>query len=75
VIRVVWSPVDFDQTAQAAISEADRLNAITADMRAAAEILDRLNREYEYHPDFGAWSPDGLRKEAVYLDRCAERES
>jgi hypothetical protein len=74
-MRVVWSPDDSKQTAQDALNEADRLAAIAADMRAAAEILDRLNREYEYHPDFGAWSPDGLRKEAVYLDRCAERES
>jgi hypothetical protein len=74
-MRVVWSPDDSKQTAQDALNEANRLAAIAADMRAAAEILERLNREYEYHPDFGAWSPDGLRKEAVYLDRCAERES
>lgn len=40
-----------------------------AEMRAAAELLEKFNELYEYQRANGEWSPKSLRYEADYLER------
>jgi hypothetical protein len=40
-----------------------------AEMRVAAELLEKFNNLYEYHRLNGDWSPKSLRYEADYLER------
>lgn len=43
-------------------------DGLTAEMRSAADLLERLNRLYAVDPNASYWSPQLLRKEADYLD-------
>ena len=40
-------------------------------MRVTAQLLERFNREYDYHVEYGDWSPKSLRYEADYLTNYA----
>ncbi len=40
-----------------------------AEMRSAADLLEKFNDLYEYHRLNGDWSPKSLRYEADYLER------
>ncbi len=40
-----------------------------AEMRVAAELLEKFNNLYDYCPAAGSWSPKSLRYEADYLER------
>lgn len=37
---------------------------LARDMRAAADTIRKVNKLYDFNPDYGVWSPDRLRHEA-----------
>jgi len=41
---------------------------LAAEMRSAADLLEKFNRLYAVDGGAGEWSPNLLRKEADYLD-------
>lgn len=43
-------------------------DGLTAEMRSAADLLEKFNRLYAVDGGAGEWSPNLLRKEADYLD-------
>ena len=56
--------------------ESRRLTALTGDLRAAADLIERICKEYGYSsPERGEWSAKQLRYEADYLDRAAAQEA
>lgn len=70
-IEPIWVPQDY-LDAVAAVQAHDKHAALVAEMRAAAELLERISQHYntDYHPParHQKWSADGLRSEATYLE-------
>ena len=68
----MWVPQDFLDTIRA-VQAHDKTAALVAEMRQAADMLERISQLYhsDYHPParHQQWSADGLRSEALYLER------